>query len=107
MTLLVLVQVSQAIRFTEHDVLSYLWEFVAWMLGILGAACVSGIGILWHWLGRQFKNSEASRLSMEHRLRQELQTVASTTGLQVEDLTRETRQMREAFIRLHPDVRLD
>ena len=107
MLLVFLTQTSQALQLTERDALTYLWEFVAWMLGLIGAACLSAMGFFWHWLGRKFKEGETSRSTMEVRVRNEIQVVSLRTGNKIDQLAQETQQMREAFIRLHPDVRLD
>ena len=95
-------QTSQAVSLTERDVLMGLWQFIAWMLGAIGTGCAVVLGILWRWLFGKFKQQDA----MELRLRSSIQAIVMPIESKVVDVSKDVQGLREALIRLHPDIEL-
>ncbi len=102
-SVLVHLQNVPTLTMTEKDALTYLWEFIAWMLGIIGVGCGALIGVLWRWLVGKFKQMDV----LETRLRSSVQGMISPLESKVTATSHEIQQLREALIRIHPTIELD
>ena len=102
-SVLVHLQNSPALSMTERDAITYLWEFIAWMLAAIGAGCMALVGVLWRWLVSKFKQMDAT----ETRLRASFQGMISPLDTKVTAVGSEVQMLREALCRLHPTIDLD